>query len=105
MVAREKVPLHGAPPNPIRAIGIYVGSMILFSAPWLALLVHADRLDIGRGFPIYTLMWAPALAAFLTCTLTRTSFSFLGEQPAIHGDGALDCTDGQSLARSAGAVR
>ena len=78
MVDREKVALRSVPPNPTLAISLFSALVTLFSAPWLALLIHADRLDIGRGFPIHTLMWAPALAAFLTCVLTRTSFSFLG---------------------------
>jgi membrane protease YdiL (CAAX protease family) len=78
MTSRETFARREAPFDATRSVAIYIALVILFSAPWTALLLHADRLDIARGFPIHTLMWAPAMAAFATCFLTRTSFSFLG---------------------------
>jgi hypothetical protein len=35
------------------------------------LLLHAQSLDIGRGFVIHTQMWAPARAAFTCCALSE----------------------------------
>jgi membrane protease YdiL (CAAX protease family) len=57
---------------------LYVALTALFTAPWTLLLLHAHRLDIGRGFVIHTEMWAPALAAFTCCALFRIPLSFLG---------------------------
>jgi uncharacterized protein len=59
-------------------IVLYVVLTALFTAPWTLLLLHAHRLDIGRGFVIHTEMWAPALAAFTCCALFRIPLSFLG---------------------------
>ena len=44
----------------------------------LLLLLHAQSLDIGRGFVIHTQMWTPALAAFTCCAFFRIPFRFLG---------------------------
>ena len=59
-------------------IVLYVVLTAIFTAPWTLLLLHAHRLDIGRGFVIHTEMWAPALAAFTCCALFRIPLSFLG---------------------------
>jgi membrane protease YdiL (CAAX protease family) len=59
-------------------IFIYLALTALFSLPWILLLLHVQRLDIGRGFVIHTLMWAPALAPFSACSILRVPFSFLG---------------------------
>jgi membrane protease YdiL (CAAX protease family) len=67
---------HGVRPSSL--IVVYVTLTILFSAPWTLLLLHASRLDIGRGFVIHTLMWAPALAAFASCAFFRVPLNFLG---------------------------
>jgi len=64
--------------RPWRAIALYLGLVIVFSAPWTALLIAADSLDIGRGFVVHTLMWSPGLAALATCALTGTPIAFLG---------------------------
>jgi membrane protease YdiL (CAAX protease family) len=61
-------------------LSTYIGLTILFTAPWTLLLLHADRLDIGRGFVIHIQMWAPALAAFASCVFFRIPLSFLGFQ-------------------------
>lgn len=57
---------------------LYVALTAIFTAPWTLLLLHAHRLDIGRGFVIHTEMWAPAIAAFICCALLRIPLSFLG---------------------------
>ena len=61
-------------------VGLYVVLTALFTMPWTLLLLHAHRLDIGRGFVIHTEMWAPALAAFTCCAFFHIPFSFLGFQ-------------------------
>jgi uncharacterized protein len=60
------------------AVVLYVVLTVLFTAPWTLLLLHAHRLDIGRGFVIHTQMWAPALAAFACCAIFRIPLGFLG---------------------------
>ena len=67
---------HGVRPSSV--VLLYVTLTALFTAPWTLLLLHAHRLDIGRGFVIHTQMWAPALAAFACCALLRLPISFLG---------------------------
>ena len=57
---------------------LYVALTALFTSPWTLLLLHAHRLDIGRGFVIHTEMWAPALAAFTCRAIFRIPVSFLG---------------------------
>jgi membrane protease YdiL (CAAX protease family) len=57
---------------------LYLALTVLFTTPWVLLLLHAQSLDIGRGFVIHTEMWAPALAAFTCCALLRIPFRFLG---------------------------
>lgn len=64
--------------RPRSLVLLYVILTTLFTAPWALLLLHADRLDIGRGFVIHTQMWAPALAAFACCALLHVPISFLG---------------------------
>lgn len=56
----------------------YLALTVVFTAPWVLLLLHAQSLDIGRGFVIHTQMWAPALAAFTCCAFFRIPFKFLG---------------------------
>jgi len=57
---------------------LYLALTVVFTAPWVLLLLHAQSLDIGRGFVIHTQMWAPALAAFTCCAFFRIPFKFLG---------------------------
>jgi membrane protease YdiL (CAAX protease family) len=57
---------------------LYLAFTVVFTAPWVLLLLHAQSLDIGRGFVIHTQMWAPALAAFACCALFHIPFRFLG---------------------------
>ena len=64
--------------RPSSLVLLYVAMTGLLTAPWIALLLHAHRLDIGRGFVIHIQMWAPALAAFACCALLRVPTSFLG---------------------------
>ena len=59
---------------------LFVTLTIAFTAPWVLLLLHAQSLDIGRGFVIHTQMWAPALAAFACCAVFRIPVDFLGFQ-------------------------
>src|SRR5215469_16225753 len=57
---------------------LYLTLTALFTTPWVLLLLHAESLDIGRGFVIHTQMWAPALAAFTCCAVFRIPPRFLG---------------------------
>ena len=59
-------------------VSVYLILTVLFTSPWTLLLLHAHRLDIGRGFVIHTQMWAPALAAFACCALFNVPLDFLG---------------------------
>ena len=57
---------------------VYIVFTSVFTAPWVLLLLHAQSLDIGRGFVIHTQMWAPAVAAFGCCAVFRVPFKFVG---------------------------
>jgi membrane protease YdiL (CAAX protease family) len=57
---------------------LYLVLTVVFTTPWVWLLLHTQSLDIGRGFVIHTQMWAPALAAFTCCALFRIPFRLLG---------------------------
>ena len=57
---------------------LYLILTVGFTAPWVLLLLHAQKLDIGRGFVIHTQMWAPALAAFTCCAVFKVPLKFLG---------------------------
>jgi uncharacterized protein len=57
---------------------LYLTLTVVFTAPWVLLLLHAQSLDIGRGFVIHTQMWAPALAALTCCAVFRIPVKFLG---------------------------
>ncbi len=57
---------------------LYLALTVVFTTPWVLLLLHAQSLDIGRGFVIHTQMWTPALAAFTCCAFFRIPFRFLG---------------------------
>lgn len=57
---------------------LYLTLTVVFTTPWVLLLLHAQSLDIGKGFVIHTQMWAPALAAFTCCAVFRIPVKFLG---------------------------
>jgi uncharacterized protein len=57
---------------------LYLALTVVFTVPWVLLLLHAQSLDIGRGFVIHTQMWAPALAAFTCCVVFRIPVKSLG---------------------------
>lgn len=57
---------------------VYLALTVTFTTPWTLLVLHAQSLDIGRGFVIHTQMWAPALAAFACCALFRIPLDYLG---------------------------
>lgn len=59
-------------------VSLYLIFTVIFTAPWIVLLLHAQSLDIGRGFVIHTQMWAPALAAFVCCALFHIPAKSLG---------------------------
>ena len=59
-------------------VALYLALTVVFTTPWVLLLLHAQSLDIGRGFVIHTQMWAPAMAAFTCCALFRIPIRFLG---------------------------
>jgi uncharacterized protein len=59
-------------------VALYVVFTIVSTTPWVLLLLHAQSLEIGRGFVIHTQMWAPALAAFTCCAVFRIPSRFLG---------------------------
>jgi membrane protease YdiL (CAAX protease family) len=59
-------------------IFLYLTLTAVFTTPWVVLLLHAQSLDIGRGFVIHTQMWSPALAAFICCAVSRIPLESLG---------------------------
>lgn len=61
-----------------RAIVLFLGLLVALTTPLDLLLIHTGRLDIGRGFPIHMVMWAPGLAALATCRICRIDLAFLG---------------------------
>jgi uncharacterized protein len=64
--------------RPSTLILLYLVFTAVFTVPWVVLLLHAQSLDIGRGFVIHSQMWAPALAAFACCALFRIPVNSLG---------------------------
>jgi membrane protease YdiL (CAAX protease family) len=81
-VATDRTPvIYPCLPSGIRIsslVFLYLTLTVAFTAPWVLLLLHAQSLDIGRGFVIHTQMWAPALAAFICCAVYRIPWEFLG---------------------------
>jgi uncharacterized protein len=59
-------------------IALYLLLLVLASTPYVALLVHSDVLDIGRGFVIHSLMWAPGVAGMLSALILHRSVAMLG---------------------------
>lgn len=57
---------------------LYLALVVLISAPYNYLLLRAGSLDLARGFVIHSLMWTPALAAFMTCWRVDGSLVRLG---------------------------
>ncbi|HEY1986475.1 MAG TPA: CPBP family intramembrane glutamic endopeptidase [Terracidiphilus sp.] len=57
---------------------VFLVLTVVFTTPWVLLLLLAQSLDIGRGFVIHTQMWAPGLAAFVCCAIFRIPLEFLG---------------------------
>ncbi|MGY2733527.1 CPBP family intramembrane glutamic endopeptidase [Sphingomonas sp. UYP23] len=62
----------------VGAITLFLALVAIMSLPLDLLLIRAGRLDIGRGFPIHTLMWVPAVAALITCLAYKVELGFLG---------------------------
>lgn len=61
-----------------RALPLYLLLLILFSAPFDALLIRAAKMDAVHGFVIHGQMWAPGIAAILACVISRTPLAALG---------------------------
>jgi uncharacterized protein len=51
--------------------------LLLSLGPWL-LVIHVHHLAVGGGLVVGFLMWMPACAAFLTCSLHRIDLATLG---------------------------
>lgn len=74
----ETIPYLRSATRASSLVFLYLAVTAGFTTPWVLLLLHAQSLDIGRGFVIHTQMWAPALAAFTCCAFFRIPFRFLG---------------------------
>jgi membrane protease YdiL (CAAX protease family) len=65
-------------PTPKRSVWLYLVLVLLFSAPWWALMLHAGSIELARGFVIHIQMWAPALAALTASWLMQRSVAGIG---------------------------
>jgi uncharacterized protein len=59
-------------------IALYLLLVVVFSAPFVFLLARSGALDMGRGFVIHSLMWAPGLAGIVSAFIVSRSMSILG---------------------------
>lgn len=57
---------------------LYLLLVAVISAPYNYLLLRAGSLELARGFVIHSLMWAPALAALITCWCVDGSLARIG---------------------------
>lgn len=60
------------------SITLYLALVILISTPYYALLAHSGAMDMGRGFVVHSLMWAPGVAGLLCAWLQYRSAAMLG---------------------------
>lgn len=67
-----------APPIGLPALLTFLALTACVTALLDTFVVEAGRLDVGRGFPIHSIMWAPGLAAIATCRLFGISLRRLG---------------------------
>jgi uncharacterized protein len=61
-----------------RRIGVYLGIVVAISAVFNALIIRSGTLGVAMGMYTTSLMWAPGVAALLTCRLTGLPLSELG---------------------------
>lgn len=59
-------------------IALFLGLVALLSTPYYLLLVHSGSLDMGRGFVVHSLMWAPGTAGLLCAWIAHRSAETLG---------------------------
>lgn len=65
-----------APKHP--SIALYLLLVVLISTPYYVLLARSGSMDMGRGFVIHSLMWAPGVAGLLAAWLQYRSVAMLG---------------------------
>ena len=56
----------------------YLILVTLLSTPYYILLARSGALDMGRGFVVHSLMWAPGVAGLLSAWLVHRSTAVLG---------------------------
>jgi membrane protease YdiL (CAAX protease family) len=61
-----------------RRIGMYLGIVVAISAVFNVLIIRSGTLGVAMGMYTTSLMWAPGIAALLTCKLTGMPASELG---------------------------
>jgi membrane protease YdiL (CAAX protease family) len=61
-----------------RGIAIYLAVAFGLSAILWTLIIHAGSIGAARGLYVTTLMWCPALGAFITCRILGRSVRSLG---------------------------
>ncbi len=71
----------------MRNVGIYLALTVAFSAVFEAVCIATNDIGGGRGMFVTALMWSPAIAALVTCHITRKPYSELGFR--WHTGGAL----------------
>ena len=59
-------------------VALYLILVALFSTPYYILLARSGALDMGRGFVVHSLMWAPGAAGLLSSWIVHRSTSVLG---------------------------
>lgn len=59
-------------------VALYLILVALLSTPYYMLLARSGALDMGRGFVVHSLMWAPGVAGLLSAWLVHRSTAVLG---------------------------
>lgn len=65
--------------NPKRyPVALYLLLVALLSTPYYILLARSGSMDMGRGFVVHSLMWAPGVAGLLCAWIVHRSTAMLG---------------------------
>ncbi|WP_346949132.1 CPBP family intramembrane glutamic endopeptidase [Dyella sp.] len=59
-------------------VALYLALVVLLSTPYYVLLARSGSMDMGRGFVVHSLMWAPGIAGLLSAWLRHRSVAMLG---------------------------
>ncbi|MBT2116984.1 CPBP family intramembrane metalloprotease [Dyella sp. LX-66] len=59
-------------------VALYLVLVVLLSTPYYVLLARSGSMDMGRGFVVHSLMWAPGIAGLLSAWLRHRSVAMLG---------------------------